>query len=158
MEVVDRAHSLLAADRLPDRFDVEAGGSSLHQDVDRLLDQTPGGGEDQGRDQQADDRVDDRRAAEQDEGAGDNDADRAERVGGGVAEDALEVDVLALAAGEDDRGGDVAGQAEEAEGEDAPAVDPGGSEKRPIAAIATATLTATSSTPLTSAASTSERW
>ena len=62
-------------------------------------------------------------AAGEDEGAGDDDAERAERVGEAVAQHALEVDVLALAAGEDHGRGDVAGEAEQAEGEDAAAVD-----------------------------------
>ncbi len=113
------------ADRGADRIDVEARRRRLHQHVEGLLDQPPGGGEDEAGDQQADDRVDDRRAAGEHDGAGDDDAERAERVGGAVAQHPLEVDVLALAAGEDQRRGDVAGQAEEAERQHAAAVDPG---------------------------------
>ena len=52
-------------------------------------------------------------------------AERAERVGGGVAQHALEVDVLALAAGQHDGRGDVAGEAEQAEAEHPDAVDLG---------------------------------
>ena len=105
------------------RVDVEAGGRRLHQHVEGLLDQAPGGGEDEGGDQQADDRVDDVGAAEQDEGAGDDHPERAERVGDAVAQHPLEVDVLALAAGQHPGGGEVAGEAEQAEGEHAGALD-----------------------------------
>ena len=123
VQVVDGAHALLRADRRAHRLDVEALGRRLHQDLDRLLDQPPGGGEDEDRDHQADDRVDDRRAAGEDEGAGDDDPQRAERVGEAVAKRALEVEVLAAAAGEDDGRRDVAGEAEQAERQDAGAVD-----------------------------------
>ena len=60
VQVVDRANLLLGADRGADLVDVEALRRRLHQHLERLLDQAPGGGENEGRDQQADDRVDDR--------------------------------------------------------------------------------------------------
>ena len=159
VQVVHRAHPLLGADRRPSGVDVDARRRRLHQHVERLLDQPPGGEQDQHRDHEADDRVDDRRAAGEDEGAGDDDAERAERVGGGVAQHPLEVDVLALAPGQDEGRGDVAGEAEErrARARRAPSIS-GGSPRRPIAAKAIASATATRSSPLTSAARTSERW
>ena len=75
----------------------------------------------------------------EDEGAGDDHADRAERVGEAVAQHPLEVDVLALAAGEDQGRGEVAGETEQAEAEDAAAVDRGRVAEPADAAQATAT-------------------
>ena len=123
VKVVDRAHSVHSADGGAESLDVDPGGSRLHQHVERLHDQSPGGGEDEDRDQQADDRVDDRRTAGENDGARDDDTERAERVGGAVAQHPLEVEVLALAAGEDQGRGEVAGKAECAKGQHAGAVD-----------------------------------
>ena len=91
-------------------------------------------------------------------GAGDDDAERAERVGEGVADDALEVDVVALAAGEVPGRRGVAEQAEDAEREDAAALDRGRVGEAADRRDPMTTLTATRVSPLTSAASTSERW
>ena len=102
-----------------------SAGRRLHQHVEGLLDQAPGGGEDEGGDQQADDRVDDVGAAEQDEGAGEDDAERAERVGDAVAQDALEVDVLALAAGQDQVAARLPARPKTPRREDAGALDRG---------------------------------
>ncbi len=100
-----------------------------------------------------------RGAAGEDEGAGEDDAKRAERIGGAVPQHPLEVDVLTLAAGQNQRRGDVAEQAEQAEPEH-PAGHRSAADRQagrsPRTAIAIAT--ATSSSPLTSAARISERW
>jgi hypothetical protein len=122
---MDRADAVDGAEGGADALDVDIGRRGLHQDFERLLDQAPGRAEHQGRDQEADYRVDDRRAAGEDEGAGDEHPERAKRVGGAVTEHSLEVDVLALAAGEDEGGGEVAGEADRAQRQHPGAIDRG---------------------------------
>ena len=97
----------------------------LQQDVERIADQAPRAEHDQAADQERGDGVGLARAAGRDHDAGDQRAERAERVGGRVAQDALEVEVLAVAAREHERGDAVADQAEGADGRDPGAVDIG---------------------------------
>src|SRR5204863_4714292 len=92
VKVVYGANALFFANRRAGGVDVDAGRGSLHQHAERLGDQPPGGGEDQAGDQQADDWVDGGGAAREHHRARHGNAERAERVSGAVAENALEVD------------------------------------------------------------------
>jgi hypothetical protein len=86
---------------------VHAVGHAVEQQVQRLLEQTPGADHDDGRDQQADHRVQPGPAEPQRQAAGHHHAGRHQRVGGHVQEGAADVEVGLAPAHEQQCGGGV---------------------------------------------------
>ena len=118
VQVVDLAHPRDAAHRVADFLHVDSARGRLEQHVERITDQPPRPQHDQASDQEARHGVRLLRAAGHDHEPGHERAERAKRVRGRVTQHALEVQVLAVAAGEDHRRDRVADQAERADRRD----------------------------------------
>ena len=93
--------------------------------MDNAGHEAPGADENEEADNDADDRVGDVPAEGDDEDGGDHDADGTEEVGHDVLEGTLGVEAVLGRAVEDEGGGDVDGEASEADPEDGPAIDMG---------------------------------
>ena len=93
-----------------DRAGVEAGRRALEQDVGAVAHHPPGGAEDEDGDEDGKDRVDRGPAGPEDDERGDDGGERAEEVAGDVQERRAQVEVAAVAAGEDEEGDDIGGE------------------------------------------------
>ena len=100
MHVVHLQHTFHLFDMVRDVVHVEALGHGVGAHAEALVQQAPGGDEDDHGDGEADDGVDDGPAGVLDDDAGDDHADRDQRVGQHVEEGAAGVDVVLLLAAE----------------------------------------------------------
>ena len=114
VQVVHLDHVVLRGERAADLVRVEVARGGLEQDPAGVAQQPVARAEHQRGHHQRGDAVRAREAGEQDHGAGDRRGDEGEQVGEHVLEGALDVEAAAVGAGEDQRGGQVHGDAQRA--------------------------------------------
>ena len=125
VQVVDLDDAGLLGHPPADPVGVEALRRGLEEDPAGVAQQAVGGAQHQSGDQQRGDRVGPVEAGEQDDRGGDRGADEGVEVGEQVLEAALDVEALAVGAGEDRGGGEVDDDPGQGDGEDEAAVDAG---------------------------------
>ena len=125
VQVVDLDHARLLGHAPADPLRVDPLRRGLEEDPAGVAQQAEGGAQHQPGDQQRGDRVGRSKPVSEDHDGGDRGADEGEEVGEEVLEAALDVEALAVGAGEDRGGGEVDDDPGEGDDEDQAAVDAG---------------------------------